>query len=138
MDKDTGGRADRWELDYIEDAATVRRSIYRSNGTLFTDRASNYNPPDNGVHLCGVTDDEEQPTTVAAYRMPVGQAGEAWQVAKDVAECEKDAADFVVDLFIDGSCETDFWSNRQLWPRAIEAWNTIAAPASPNSESPHG
>lgn len=113
-----------WATDYIEDAATTRRSIYRSDGTLACDKSSNYDPPDNGVHLCGVTDDGEQPTTVASYPMHRERARVLWLAAKMAAECGREEADFVVDLCIDDSINEDFWSNRQFWPRAIEAWNS--------------
>lgn len=112
-----------WTLDYIEDAATVRESLYLRNGTLISDRLSNYETPSNGIHLCGVTDDGEQPTTVAVYPMAEKQARAAWQLAKEVAECGKDEGDLIVDLCVGDSIEDDFWSNRQLWPRAIDAWN---------------
>jgi hypothetical protein len=113
----------QWDIGYIENAATCRRPIFRADGTLFTDKASNYDPPENGVHLCGQTDDGEQPTTVAAYPARRSDAAALWAVAKEVAECGRDEADFVVDLFVGGDVESDFWSNRQLWPRAISAWN---------------
>jgi hypothetical protein len=125
-----------WSLDYIEDAATVRRSIYRPNGTLFTDKASNYDPPENGIHLCGVTDDEEQPTTAAVYPMPPALARRLFDVAYDVARCEREEGDFVVDLCLADSIEEDFWSNRQLWPRAIEAWNLRDSDRNPEGEKP--
>jgi hypothetical protein len=127
-----------WHVDYIEDAATARRSIYRRDGSLFTNKASNYDPPANGVHLCGVTDDEGQPTTMAVYRMAASEACEAFEAAKAVAECDKDAADFVVDLCIADSIENDFWSNRQVWPRAIEAWNALASRAIEAGRSSEG
>jgi hypothetical protein len=126
----------RWSLDYIEDAATVRRSIHRPDGTLFTDKASNYDPPANGIHLCGQTDDGKQPTTVAVYIMPAGQAWDYWTLAKEVAECGKDEADFIVDLCMDDSIEGDFWSNRQLWPRAIEAWNLCDSGSDRQAKTP--
>lgn len=121
-----------WILDYVEDAATSRRSIHRPDGTLFTDQASNYDTPVDGIHLCGQTDDGVQPTTVAVYHMPRAETRAYWHLAKEVAECPKDEADFVVDLCIDDSIEDDFWSNRQIWPRAIEAWNLHKSVAKPD------
>lgn len=118
-----------WSLSYID--TTARRSIYRADGSLFTDCASNYDPPENGVHLCGQTGDGVQPTTVATYPMFPAQAESAWLIAKDVAECEEGEADFIVDLCLGGQLECDFWSNRQLWPRAIEAWNLVLLPPHP-------
>lgn len=116
-----------WSTSYVEGAATLRVSIYRPDGSLFCDDASNYDTPENGVRLCGQTDDGKQPTTVAAYSMRPAIAELNWRLAREVAMCGREEADFVVDLCIAGSIEDDFWSNRQLWPRAIEAWNTAAA-----------
>lgn len=123
-----------WSLDYIEDAATKRIDIKSPSGKVWTGN-SNYDPPENGIHLCGQTDDGEQPTTVAAYPM-AGQIA-AFLMAKEVAECGKNEHDFVVDLMINGSIEEDFYSNRQLWPRAIEAWNA-ATPSGLHEEGAGG
>lgn len=114
-----------WTLDYIEDAATARRVIRRPNGTIFTDRASNYETPYSGVHLCGVTDDGEQPTTVASYPMSARLARVLFDAARVVSECGSGEHDFIVDLCIDDEIGEDFHSNRQLWPRAIDAWNAL-------------
>lgn len=112
-----------FRLDYVDGAATTRRSVIRRDGTLFTDRASNYEPPDNGIHLCGVTDDGLQPTTVAVYRASANRALIMFELAKAVAECSREEADFIVDLCRHGSIDLDFHTNRQIWPRAIEKWN---------------
>lgn len=116
-----------WSLNYIENAATKRRVVmYR--GKIADPNASNYDPPATGVHLCGQTDDGEQPTTVAAYPMPARMARELWAVAREVAACPEGEEDFVVDLMVGGlSGPEDFFSNRQLWPRAIGAWNNRAS-----------
>jgi hypothetical protein len=105
--------------------------MYRRDGSLVSDQVSNYDPPATGVHLCGVTDDDQQPTTVATYCAPADKARDLWRAARAVAECSKDEADFVVDLFVDDQVEDDFWSNRQLWPRAIASWNALSQ-ASPS------
>lgn len=97
---------------YIENAATWRDA----------DGNSNYMPCDNGVHLCGQTDDGEQPVTLQNYPFP-HNARHMWQAAKDVAECPYgEPHDFVVDLMIGGDLVDDFCSNRQLWPRALAVW----------------
>lgn len=106
----------RWSLNYIEDAAIVRDR----------DGNSNYDPPHTGIHLCGQTDDNEQPTTVASYSLPPAQAHIFYERARAAAQCEPEEADFMVDLFIRGSSATEFCSNRQLWPRAIAEWNQIS------------
>lgn len=100
---------------YISDAA-----IYRDK-----DGNSNYNPCSCGVHLCGQTDDGKQPTTMQNYPAATeDEARQMWLVARVFAECEEDEADFIVDLMIDDEVQFDFWSNRQIWPRAIEAWES--------------
>lgn len=114
-----------WTTNYIEDAAT-RRVTLRSPRGNFDLNASNYDPPDNGIHLCGVTDDGLQPTTAAVYPMSASDAKRLFDLAKSVAECADDERDFVVDLCIDDSIEEDFSTNRQLWPRAIAAWNAAS------------
>lgn len=113
-----------WALDYIDDAATARVT-YRWNGREYPDN-SNYYLPDSGIHLCGQTDDGEQPTSVARYEMPDTLARKNFELAK-VAECSRDEADFLVDLCVNDGVIADFWSNRQLWPRAIDAWNVAAS-----------
>jgi len=118
-----------WTENYIEGAATIRRSIYRRDGSMFTDCASNYDPPTNGIHLCGVTDDELQPTTAAVYRVGADKARELFDMAREVAECGEDEGDFIVDLCQRDEITEDFRSNRQLWPRAIAAWNAAEAKA---------
>lgn len=115
-----------WRTDYVDDAATKRVDIRSPGGRLWTGN-SNYEPPASGVHLCGQTDDGKQPTTVAVYPMQAGEARRFWQTAREVAMCGRDEADFVVDLCVADSIDDDFWSNRQIWPRAIEAWNTAKA-----------
>lgn len=104
----------RFTLNYIEDAATARR-----------DGNSNYDPPRNGIHLCGQTDDGEQPTTVARYPMPADTARRLFALAREAAATasEEEGEDFIVDLCIDGDIVDDFTTTRQLWPRAIAAWN---------------
>jgi hypothetical protein len=111
----------RWTLDYVPDAATAR---WHGN--------SNYEPLEGcGVHLCGQTDDGQQPTTVANYRMrDATEARDLWQIARSVAECaSRDEEDFIVDLVLPEGIVADFSSNRQLWPRAIEAWNAVGTGA---------
>jgi hypothetical protein len=115
-----------WELDYIEDAATRREAIRFRDGRICDPCASNYDPPWTGVHLCGQTDDGIQPTTVAAYAMRAAEVGRLFVAAKSAAECVKGEHDFIVDLCIGGDIIEDFYSNRQLWPRAIDAWNAGA------------
>ncbi|WP_414902492.1 hypothetical protein ACMT1E_04480 [Sphingomonas flavalba] len=115
----------RFTLGYIDDAATARRTVYRSDGSLLSDCVSNYHTPTNGVHLCGVTDDGQQPTTVASYPMNRAEARSFWEAAREVAECAEDEYDFIVDLCISDQIYEDFRSNRQLWPRVIEAWNSL-------------
>jgi hypothetical protein len=113
----------RFTLDYIEDAATARRTIHLRDGGTLTDSASNYDPPRNGIHLCGQTDDGEQPTTVARYPMGWREAARLFDIAREVASCESGSESFIVDLCINGDVVDDFSTNRQLWPRAIAAWN---------------
>lgn len=115
----------RWTLDYIEDAATARLTI-RRRGRPDLDDNSNYAPLEGaGVHLCGQTDDGKQPTTVANYRMmDHAEAQHLWTLAKLAAECaSREEEDFLVDLVTSNGIIADFSSNRQLWPRAIDAWN---------------
>lgn len=107
-------------VDYIEDAATKRVNYLRRGKTY---EASNYDTPENGIHLCGQHVNETEPTTVAAYRLSSDLAVRLFDVARDIACVEKDAGDFVVDLCLDGDIVDDFYSNRQLWPLAIAAWN---------------
>lgn len=97
-----GSNERAWSLDYVDDAATKRVDIRSPAGRLWTG-CSNYETPQNGVHLCGETDDGEQPTTVAVYPMPRGSVEPNWRRAREVAMCGRDEADFVVDLFLDGS-----------------------------------
>lgn len=115
-----------WTLGYIDDAATARIDIRSRDGQLWVGN-SNYDPLPGGgagVHLCGQTDDGEQPTTVANFEMACAdEARTAWNLAREAAACDFEDADFIVDLFIDGDGNDDFPSNRQLWPRAIAAWN---------------
>lgn len=116
----------RWQIGYIDDAATYRTTVTSPAGFVHTD-VSNYNPPRIGINLCGQTDDGEQPTTVAAYRMAsASEARSLWNMAKSVAECGEGEGDFIVELLIDHDTYDDFWSNRQMWPRAIEAWNAAS------------
>lgn len=119
---------DRWFLNYVPDAATSRRTIVGPDRRQWHGN-SNYDPLEGyGVHLCGQTDDGQQPTTVANYRMrDEAEARRLWMLAKDVAECAtRDEEDFIVDLVTADGIVDDFSSNRQLWPRAIEAWNASA------------
>jgi hypothetical protein len=48
-----------WSLDYIPDAATARYTYRDSFGRTWANDASNYDPVECGVHLCGQTDDGE-------------------------------------------------------------------------------
>lgn len=119
----------RWTLAYIDDAATARRTIRRRGRADITD-ISNYDPLEGaGVHLCGQTDDGNQPTTVANYRMrDDAEAQHLWTLAKQAAECaSREEEDFLVDLVTSHGIVADFSSNRQLWPRAIDAWNAEGA-----------
>lgn len=114
-----------WTLGYIEDAATYRTTVRSPRGTVFTD-VSNYDPLEGyGVHLCGQSDDGQQPTTVANYPMAdEAEARELFELARSVAEVhDRDEEDFIVDLITADGLVDDFSSNRQLWPRAIAAWN---------------
>lgn len=114
-----------WATNYIDDAATKRVTLRSPKGTVWTG-VSNYDPIEGaGVHLCGQSDDGEQPTTVANYRMrDEAEARQLWELARSVAECaSREEEDFLVDLVTPDGIEADFSSNRQLWPRAIEAWN---------------
>lgn len=114
-----------WATNYIADAATARVTITSPDGRKWEGN-SNYDPLEgSGVHLCGQTDDGQQPTTVANYPMRnEAEARELWQIAKDVADCVfRDQEDFLVDLVTPDGIADDFSSNRQLWPRAIAAWN---------------
>lgn len=113
-----------WAANFIEDAATKRVTLRRLNGSVLCEGSSNYDPPINGVHLCGQTDDGEQPTTVASYPIRPAEAKALFELARSVAECSKGEHDFCVDLVLDRDIGEDFYSNRQLWPRAIAAWNT--------------
>ena len=115
-----------WHLDYVPDAATKRVTIVGSDGRRWEGN-SQYDPCDLGIHLCGQTDDGEQPTTVANYPMASeDEARQLWELARGVAEVtDRDEEDFIVDLNLRDGCVDDFSSNRQLWPRAIEAWNAI-------------
>jgi hypothetical protein len=114
-----------WTENYIEDAATrVETSVYR--GRQY--RHSNYRTPVDGIHLCGQHSNGEEPCTTAVYPMRPDEARRLFEVAKTVAEVERDGGDFVVDLCIGGDITDDFYSNRQLWPRAIEAWNAPKDP----------
>jgi hypothetical protein len=81
-----------------------------------------YDPPENGIHLCG-SDIHDAAATAAVYPMSAKVARDLFAVAKEAAECGKEEADFVVDLFVNGDVVEDFWTNRQLWPRAIDEWN---------------
>ena len=114
-----------WTENYIPDAATARVTITGRDGRKWEGN-SNYDPLDGfGVHLCGQTDDGKQPTTVANYQMRNEQeARKLWALAREVAECPtRDEEDFIVDLILPEGTVDDFSSNRQLWPRAIAAWN---------------
>lgn len=120
----------RWSLGYIDDAATARFTLVSPRGTVFED-VSNYEPLEgSGVHLCGQSDDGKQPTTVANYPMRSKvEARFLWELARSVAECaSRDEEDFLVDLILPDGIVDDFSSNRQLWPRAIEAWNFAHSP----------
>lgn len=120
--------AGRWQLDYIPDAATARCTIVSPRTGEAWHGNSNYDPLEGcGVHLCGQTDDGQQPTTVANYPMrDINEARVLWQLARTVAECaSRDEEDFLVDLVLPEGIADDFSSNRQLWPRAIAAWNAI-------------
>lgn len=117
----------RWTLNYIEDAATKRHTIRRRGRADITD-VSNYHPIEGaGVHLCGQSDDGQQPTTVSNYRMrDAAEATHLWELARSVAECaSREEEDFLVDLVLPDGISDDFSSNRQLWPRAIDAWNEL-------------
>lgn len=81
-----------------------------------------YDTPTNGIHLCGQGAFEAS-ATAARYPMSAPEARRLFAIAKGVAECTKDEGDFVADLFVAGDVEEDFWTNRQLWPLAIKAWN---------------
>lgn len=110
-----------YTADLIPDYATKRETIHWK-GRSYDDN-SNYDPPANGIHLCGQTDDGKQFATAQSYPMDAAKARRLFAIARDVAACSIYESDFVVDLFINNSCDEDFHTNRQLWPHAIAAWN---------------
>lgn len=78
-----------------------------------------YDPCLTGVHVCGSTPCD-QPYT--GLNIPADHARAArakFEALKSEASCSEDEADFVVDLNIDGDCDEDFWSNRQLLQAAL-------------------
>lgn len=109
-----------YSADLIADYATLRAYSRSPSGKIY--EHAYYDPPHNGIHLCGA-DMNDAAATTACYPMPKEQARRAFELAKAEAECDREVGDFVVDLFIDGDVEGDFHTNRQLWPRAIKAWN---------------
>lgn len=108
-----------FSADLIPNYAT-RTCTTRWRGRTF--EHAFYDPPENGIHLCAVGAFEAA-ASAAIYPMPAKQAREFWEMARDVAACERDECDFVVDLCVGGQIDEDFLTNRQLWPRAINAWN---------------
>lgn len=112
-----------WTENYIPDAAT-RLVKHQWRGRTY--ETSNYDPPDNGVHLCGQHADDEQPYTAASYPMGADNARKLFLLAKAAAETPREEGDFVVDLLIGGDIEDDFWTSRQMWSRAIAAWNVAS------------
>lgn len=111
--------ANVWSADFVPAYAT------RVCVTLWRGRQHEhayYDPPSNGVHLCA-SGAFGAAATAARYPMSARQARALFKLARQVAECGSEEGDFVADLFIAGDVEDDFWTNRQLWPLAIAAWN---------------
>lgn len=112
-----------YSAELIADYAT--RRDYTTSPTTGVHEHAFYDPPTNGIHLCGC-DMNDAAASAAIYAMPAKRARDLFSLAQSVAECGKDEGDFVVDLCIAGDMEDDFWTNRQLWPLAVAAWNAAA------------
>lgn len=70
-----------------------------------------YHPCQNGIHVCGVTADEERPLTVA--NVP-GVTEAKWDVLKSAFQMtEDDTPDLVIDFMVNGDIMEDFGIRRQ-------------------------
>jgi hypothetical protein len=86
------------------------------------------------LHLCGsATDNEFGAQAYTAMNVPARTKDEAramFVAAKQVAECDKEAADFCCDLNLGWSRNAldhadDFWTNRQLVPQLLIAVQSV-------------
>jgi hypothetical protein len=75
---------------------------------------SHYQPCRNGLHLCGTTDDGDQPVTMGNWILSPSDAQAAFSTLLDrLDNIPAFEADFVLDLQIDGDCVGDVLCNRQ-------------------------
>jgi hypothetical protein len=114
-----GERCETFSADLIDGYAT-RVEVTHWRGKPH--EHAYYDPPENGIHLCAQGAFEAS-ATAARYPMGAKRARDLFVIAKAVAECGPDEGDFVADLCVSGDIIDDFWTNRQIWPQAIAAWN---------------
>lgn len=73
-----------------------------------------YSPCRTGLHLCGATDDGEQPTTVGNWELSPAEARVAFKwIADRVDDVPPDQADFILDLQLNDDCDDGLACNRQ-------------------------
>ena len=80
-----------------------------------------YHPCDTGLHVCGINDERPLPAgphyTLLNVPLNAGDARRIFDRLKPVFEVSDDEGDVLVDLFIHGSTEDDFWMRRQMFER---------------------
>lgn len=86
-----------------------------------------YDPCATGLHLCGQTDDENQPTTMGNWHTTAASAQETFDFIKShIGEVAEEEADYILDLQIGGETVTDLRCNRQLLLRLAQQENENA------------
>lgn len=77
-----------------------------------------YHPCRNGIHVCGVTPDEERPLTVA--NVP-GVSRERFEALKAEFGIPHEDSDLVVDFNVRGDTVDDFSIRRQMLDAVLRA-----------------
>lgn len=73
-----------------------------------------YSPCRTGLHLCGATDDGDQPTTVGNWQLSESAARLAFKwIADRLTPVPVEQADFILDLQVNGDCLDGLACQRQ-------------------------
>jgi hypothetical protein len=73
-----------------------------------------YSPCRTGLHLCGATDDGDQPTTMGNWELSPADARLAFKwIADRLDEVPVEQADFILDLQVNDDCDDGLACNRQ-------------------------
>lgn len=110
---------------HFETAESTRRRGDESD-IAWADRT--YRPSFPGVHVCGGDHDENRFFTVLDVPAMTNAEADAWfAAAKAAAEVAKDEGELVVDRCRTDGHDEDFWTNRQMLPRLVEALRAAGA-----------